>query len=318
MSDRTPSVSTGIRGTPMPLAGHAMDTMSSQQEQGRQDTTDVLEGTEFDPDLCLFCNRHSQGPNENIEHMRIAHGLIIPAQDHLIVDIETLLGYMHLVIFGYFECLACGRQKNAVEAAQQHMIGSSHCSINHLSEGSEFRDFYDFDDVGDGHGGDSTQLALAVAPGIEDPHFTQHGDNILRLQSGRLVSHKDSPIPRHYRRKSRYVDSGGGDQNELNTVTYSTSTDLTSSIASGYMSKSRAERRDATFVNRQLVRLREADRRNLMHMPTSQQRALLVQWQKQVEKARTGERDVKGRLERKNNKVLMKHFVNDVPGRSNG
>lgn len=40
-----------------------------------------------------------------------------------VVDVEALLAYSDLVIFGYRECLCCGSQRSAVDAVQQHMKG---------------------------------------------------------------------------------------------------------------------------------------------------------------------------------------------------
>lgn len=84
----------------------------------------------------------------NLDHMQYKHSLFIPEREHLAVDEEALVKYCHLVVFGYFECLYCGSQRNTAQAAQQHMAGKGHCRINLDSEGSEFRDFYDFDNDG--------------------------------------------------------------------------------------------------------------------------------------------------------------------------
>jgi pre-60S factor REI1 len=261
--------------------------------------------------------------------MRITHGLIIPDKDYLMVDVETLLGYMHLVIFGYFECLSCGRQRNTAQAAQQHMIGRSHCKIDNLSEGSEFRDFYDFDgdeaDAGEeGHGegdGDAEVRAQPHASKAATPQFVQLDDATLRLQSGKVVSHKKYHSHRPHKRQSDLADRDNATPIQPGTFTdanSSDSTDLTLTTVSGSVVKTRAEKRDNIFTTRQLANLRAEDRRSLMHLPTSQQRAILANQQQQVEKARREERAMKRRVERMGNRTLMMHFVNDVPGRLNG
>ncbi len=55
-----------------------------------------------------------------------------------------------------------------------------------------------------------------------------------------------------------------------------------------------------------------------MHLPASEQRALLAVQKKQIDKARRAEWAMRGRVEGMGNKTLMKNFVNDVPGRLNG
>ncbi|KAJ3531378.1 hypothetical protein NM208_g8905 [Fusarium decemcellulare] len=64
--------------------------------------------------------------DSNVDHMRRAHSFVIAEKNRLVVEIETLLAYFHLAIFGYFECLYRGSQRHTAEAAQQHMVGKSH------------------------------------------------------------------------------------------------------------------------------------------------------------------------------------------------
>ena len=71
--------------------------------------------------------------------MQKSHGLFIPHHQHLAVDLETLFRYLHLVIFGYRECIQCGTERATIQAVQQHMIGKGHgvagaaagCAIGH-------------------------------------------------------------------------------------------------------------------------------------------------------------------------------------------
>ncbi|KAK7424437.1 hypothetical protein QQX98_000402 [Neonectria punicea] len=292
--------------------------------------TDVNEEREFNPTHCLFCNRLSVGLTENLEHMRITHGLIIPAKDRLIVDVETLLGYMNLVIFGYLECLFCGRQRYTAQAAQQHMIGSSHCKLDHLSEDSEFRDFYDFgsdeaDTDGDKneHGNGNTDLnAHRLSTKTTTPQKVQPDGNVLRLPSGKLVSNKSF----NSRRPHRHLEAPANNESRakmgatlpanLESSSHN-SKDTALTPANGSLVKSRSEKRGLALTG-QLANLRAEDRRSLMHLPVSQQRALIATRQKQDQMARGRQQAMQRRVERSGNKTLMMHFVSDVPGRSNG
>ncbi|KPM42528.1 hypothetical protein AK830_g4061 [Neonectria ditissima] len=292
------------------LSRHDANNDDDGDTQGSDE--DVVEERDFNPAQCLFCNRFGKGAEDNLEHMRITHGLIIPAKDHLIVDIETLLGYMHLVIFGYFECLFCGRQRYTAQAAQQHMTGSGHCKMDHLSKGSEFRDFYDFDsDEGEEaqHGNKNGNTLLNTTP----PNTIQPDDNTLRLPSGKLVSNKNFHSRHSYRqpgtsagtetRAQMEAGSSGGLESSSHYAANTTST-----TASGSVVKSRSEKRDAAFTG-QLANLRAEDRRSLIHLPLSQQRALIATRQKQDKLARVKQQAVQRRVERSGNKTLMMHFI---------
>jgi pre-60S factor REI1 len=280
-----------------------------------------LDQVEYDPAQCLFCNP-SQGSHptldDNLIHMQKMHGLFLPEPGRLIVHIETLVYYCHLVISGYYECLYCGTQRNNAEGAQQHMMAKGHCKIDISREDSEFRDFYDLtSDHGDGSGGeDEERDTKTFAP----TSLVQPTDTSLRLPSGKILSHRSAPkSPPQRRRGHPEHDTEGNPGPVLESprpplsqprpddgVGGSTSTALT-----------RTEKRDLNFAS-QLSSLRVSDRSSLLHLPSSQQRALLTTRRKQVESARKAERQMQTRVERQGNKTLMKHFVPDTPGRSNG
>lgn len=89
--------------------------------------------SQFQPSRCLFCNQVSQDFGASTAHMQIAHGLFVPDQKKLIVDLETLFDYLHLVIFGYSECICCGTQRQSPHAAQQRK--SRPATINTIQYG---------------------------------------------------------------------------------------------------------------------------------------------------------------------------------------
>ncbi|KAJ3534725.1 hypothetical protein NM208_g7423 [Fusarium decemcellulare] len=115
--------------------------------------------------------------------MRRAHSFVIAEKNRLVVEIETLLAYFHLAIFGYFECLYRGSQRHTAEAAQQHMVGKSHFKFD-LSdhEGSD-------DEVGDdGEDGRDIEEEADGAKGAGPSKFGQLDGATLRLPSGKLLS----------------------------------------------------------------------------------------------------------------------------------
>ncbi|RFU28883.1 hypothetical protein B7463_g7442, partial [Scytalidium lignicola] len=99
------------------------------------------------PTQCLFCNLDSPTLHANIEHMSSLHGLFIPSPDQL-SDMESLLGYLAIIIFEYNECLYCSLKKGTVEGVQTHMRDKGHCMINMNAE-SELLDFWELSDSGD-------------------------------------------------------------------------------------------------------------------------------------------------------------------------
>jgi len=300
----------------------------------------------FNSSECLFCNLASDSLDDNVSHMRRAHGLFIPDDDRLIVKVETLLRYLHLVVFGYFECLACGTQRASAEAVQQHMLGKGHCWIDISSQGSEYADFYDesssgsgrsdsdeTDDEGDGEnegegGKQEKQSGKRIATGHANSSSARVvDDSSLILPSGKVLSHRSAPRQsRPHRLQNALSRSGEADANRAGIDSDQspelTSTDLVqldSSAESGSRTTAltRAEKRDLSF-NTELSRLSASDRNALVHLPAYQQRAILATQKKQASKAQRAERRYQSRLEGMGNRTLMKHFVNDVPGRQLG
>ncbi|KAJ4309005.1 hypothetical protein N0V84_011758 [Fusarium piperis] len=283
---------------------------------------------ECDPSKCLFCNEASSDIDSNVDHMRRAHGFIIPEKNRLVVEIETLLAYFHLVIFGYFECLYCGSQRHTAEAAQQHMVGKGHCKFDLYDEDSEFRDFYDFssdhegsdDEVGDDcEDGRDIEEEADGAKGAGPSKFGQLDGATLRLPSGKLLSHRQSRETRPYHRKPRPKSEATPQvQPDKATTPLEPEPAPDSHLDSTAKTLTRAQRREASFATRQLVCLSTKDRQSLIHLPMSQQLTMLAVRNAQIAKARRAERAMQSRVETRGNKNLMKHFVNDVPGRLNG
>lgn len=95
--------------------------INSPDEEDEENSLE--EDEEFNPAQCLFCDRIHSSFDENLAHMCKTHSFFILDQDRFVVDVETLIVYFRLVIFGYYQCLFCGTQRGSFEAAQQHMVG---------------------------------------------------------------------------------------------------------------------------------------------------------------------------------------------------
>lgn len=265
---------------------------------------------EFDPRHCLFCNHVSSSLDDNLVHMSKKHGLFIPDEAHLVVEVVTLVAYFHLVIFGYSECLFCGSQRRSPTAAQQHMTGKGHCKIDILREDSEFRDFYDFasgdNSEGEEDGGSSdeeeeeSQVAPSRAAGRRAPaHIVDVGDKIMKLVSGKSLSHRSAGKRRTHRHKTAQVASNSPDPG---TTIIAGESSSAASIGSRALSK-RAAKREAIF-DKQMAGLRADDRRSLMHLPAAQQRVLVATAKAQVERARKEENEMKLKIQLKANKSI--------------
>jgi pre-60S factor REI1 len=283
----------------------------------------VTEDREFDCHACLFCTKATDSLASNVEHMRKRHGLFIP-QERLVVELETLVAYMHLVIYGYHECLDCGLQRNSSEAVRQHMMGKGHCAFDLLDPRSEYRDFYDFgpsqSDAEDDEEHEAEEESGARLGGsrsaIGKTPLIEAVDGTARLPSGKLLSHRKATPPRPANRKA--LPDKNGMQINFDHGPPASHGPEPSDTAATAAELTRAERRGGFTMDRQLSTLRAADRQSLLHLTTAEQRTVLANQRKTIAKANRDERALQGRVEGLGNKTLMKSFVNDVPGRKNG
>ncbi|KAI3543757.1 hypothetical protein CSPX01_06080 [Colletotrichum filicis] len=300
--------------------GPTAESDSSSSSASDADLSDADDDDdEFIPEECLFCNTTSDSLDNNVAHMHKAHGMFIPDKEKLIVDVEALVKYLHLVVFRYRECLQCGTQRRTAAAVQQHMIGKRHCRFDVTAEGSEFRDFYEqSSDSGEqSSGGKDTKRAIADA-------LEERGS--IHLPSGKQLSHRSAPGPSRPRNRigastdtigsENLVTEGSSGINESEA-----SFQLTAPSGPGKKfdtkALTRAEKRDIIFET-QLSRLSINDRSALAHLSSAEQRGVLLTKQKQLDKAEKAARRLQTRLEMKTNKTGQGSFVNDVPGRKNG
>ncbi|KAK3334204.1 c2h2 finger domain-containing protein [Cercophora scortea] len=336
-SDSPDRTTTNSRTLPVRRVGSSILASTGDVITEQDNEVETPEAPDFNLSRCLFCNRVNFDVNDNLEHMLKTHGLFIPDRDRLVVDIETLLTYFHLVIFGDFECLYCGTQRSTAQAAQQHMMGKGHCKFDLADEDSEFRDFYDVssdgehdDDDDPEETSDTAELSgeekesSTVPVKIRKPGFVQPTDTTLRLASGKLLSHRTArqARPRHHRPETgesteSHIEHDMYTPSSPNTANQPTASNAIAQEAPHSTALTRSEKRN-DFTSRQLVQLRAADRQSLMHLSTAEQRAVLATQKKQMEKGRRAERSMQRRVERMGNKTLMMHFKPDVPGPANG
>ncbi|KAK8125786.1 uncharacterized protein PG998_001545 [Apiospora kogelbergensis] len=274
----------------------------------------------FIPESCLFCNKQLEDTDANRSHMQTVHGLFIPSRDRLLVDLDTLFDYLHLVIFGYNECISCGIQRNTPLAAQQHMMGKNHCRFDIAGEGSEFADFYDFSEAEDDDGEDNAGDGVTVSESTAMKQATWIDDNSLRLPSGKIISSRPDSLAGLSRQKKTIAQ-----WNQISSrlkISQQQPPDTATSLAECSDSPrtkalTKSEKRETAFRT-QLANMRVGDRQALAHLPLPQQRSEIATSLKQLKKARQLERRHQISTERSGNKTLMKHYVADGPARPNG
>ncbi|OCT45347.1 hypothetical protein CLCR_06129 [Cladophialophora carrionii] len=242
---------------------------------------------EFDDTQCLFCNRMSPDLDQNLVHMLRAHGLYVdPA--NLLVDVGTLLAYFHLIISGRYECLCCGTQRSSREAVQQHMMAKGHCKYDIVDEDPELRDLYE----------------LPTSDAKEDLHKNlsamrfsdeRHLPSQARLRKPRPSKRSDRHGPDTASPLDQALPTPSATPPSHSDAEPSSNVTETASHTRGQLSTRAAKQEH--ILNSQLAQLRAGDRRSLLHLPTSQQRALLATHHKQMQKAKRTEQTYHGNLE---------------------
>ncbi|KAI0975135.1 C2H2 type zinc-finger-domain-containing protein [Xylaria arbuscula] len=280
----------------------------------------------FTPGQCLFCHQHTPTFPDSVIHMQKSHGLFIPHQKHLVVDLETLFKYLHLVIFGYRGCIHCGTERTTVQAVQQHMTGKGHCKFD-ISEESEFAEFYDFsepeDDVESDLNGDEgerhEEQEATTNPGRK-PLLAD--EDSIRLPSGKIISRHSSSTqagmsstqtrrrPRASASRLEYtvVEPDSKETENQGSVNENLSSDIPDTRI-----LSKREKREMATVTHQMANMSANDRSSLMHLSRSEQRAMLVTQHRQEEKVQKKERRRQGKIDRKGNKNLYAYWNTETP-----
>lgn len=264
---------------------------------------------------CLFCPQPFPTPSKALQHMTSHHSFKIPYPENLIVDIETLVAYLHSIIFEYHECIFCGETRDSVQDVQGHMREEKHCGYDVHGEMGEFYGFEesavdeetDEDDGEEVHDLNSSAQIARREFSTASPSPEQHH---IALPSNRAA------LPRHQRQQPRnHLRNDTRSQSHTSTSPPRSSSLTHSSLSHQPLTKSESR---ALTLNTRLSTLRASDQLTLQHLPSSQQRAILSTQKRQVERAERAERRMIARVQGKGNKTGMKHFVSDVPGRKNG
>lgn len=257
------------------------DESSYDEDSNTEDEDDV----EFIPEECLFCNNLSTRSESNLAHMCQAHSLTIPYASSLTVDIQTVLWFLHMVIYQYRECICCGKRKRSIEAVQAHMISTGHCRFD---INDEMERFYDMETLG--------QVEMGENP----------DEQTLRLPSGKLLGHRNRSDQAIRRPRA----SSPADQSTLPASKHqATSTALAT----------KKDRKDDSLAV-QLSGLRKGDQMSLMHLSAPEQRSLLARHKKELDKAKRVERKKRSKLDRVGDKVAVhvNYYKQEVPIYSGG
>ncbi|CAJ2509492.1 Uu.00g145180.m01.CDS01 [Anthostomella pinea] len=303
----------------MPLATQSPSRPNSSMETALGSTT----ASTVHP--CLLCNHESPNMDSNLVHMQIMHAFSIPHQDCLLVDLNILVQYLHLVVHEYNECLYCHTQRGDVEAVQQHMMSTGHFRFD-ISEGnSEFRDFYDFRP---GNNTDSRGDTESVSETETDSDDSERQTQVwqprprsspcrveqtsLRLPSGRVVGHRSTPASRPTRRRNR-APSPETARPPDSSISDEPSSEPTVDDRPTSKAITKQQKRDTVFAA-QLASMRASDRKSIAHLPASEQRTLIAMQQRHIEKGKRAENRFAGHMDGLGNVLSKEQFVNDVPG----
>ncbi|RBR20300.1 uncharacterized protein FIESC28_05264 [Fusarium coffeatum] len=257
----------------------------SEKDSGTEDDAAHDSAPDFQSTQCIICTHTSQTFDDSLQHMETSHSLRIPYKNHLSVDLETLIWYLYFVINAYRECIYCGTRSRTVQGIQQHMVDKGHCRVELWDEMLEFYDL-------EGIKKNGSENTVSV------------DSETLRLSSGKLLSHRTAPSVRQPRTSTQ---DDKQDQDNQASLPVNNSSDALAA----------KEKKDAALAS-QLARLSVRDQQSLIHMSSSEQRSFLLQRKKELDTVQRAERKMRLKTERLSNRTMMKHFQNDVPGRSNG
>ncbi|KAI1271324.1 C2H2 type zinc-finger-domain-containing protein [Xylaria sp. FL0933] len=311
-----PSSSLGINSTPKMSLNESVNFSDSNVPP-------------FTPGQCLFCPQHSATFPDSVIHMQKSHGLFIPHQKNLIVDLETLFRYLHLVIFGYRECIQCGTERATVQGIQQHMTGKGHCKFDISEQDSEFAEFYDFSELEDNAESDADSVEgegnhdrEAVTRSSQRPLMAD--EDSIRLPSGKIISKHSSSVQArpsftHMRRRPRSSasqlvyslvepDEQEGEEQQQGSIQENSDSNKHDTRL-----LSKREKRERATVTRQMASMSAGDRSSLMHLSTAEQRSILATQHLHAEKVQKEDRRRQGKIDRKGNKNLYAYWHTETP-----
>ncbi|PTB38729.1 uncharacterized protein TrAFT101_006751 [Trichoderma asperellum] len=247
--------------------------------------TELSAKPEFNPKQCLFCDEENENFGQSLDHMSKAHSFTIPQPAYLIVEPETLVGYLHLVIHGYGECILCAARRDTVEGIQHHMKAKGHCRFNVASDLAEFYD----------------------VPSLE----YQAGEESLRLPSGRLLSHRTGPTRPALARIARQSA-------ERNLEGRTTSALATRPNESELVPTQNNDNSPPAAPSTQISQLSRGDQQSLAHLPDHEVRSILATTARAIDQSRREEQQSQLGLAQAGNTTLTGHFRMDTSKRFRG
>ncbi|KAK3904401.1 C2H2 type zinc-finger-domain-containing protein [Staphylotrichum tortipilum] len=270
-----------------------VDEESYDESESESDAPSDKETLEFVPGECLFCNQASTNFDANLAHMHQAHSLVVPFQDALVVDLQTVVWFLHMVIASYRECICCGTRRRTVEAVQQHMTSTGHCRFTVTDEMSGF---YDPD-------------ALPSQQTTET--LSNPDDRTLRLASGKILAHRSDPNSTNKPREKTQPSTAAS---PLPASSQEFPTDSHPADEANPQALTKLDRKEQALT-KHLAQLRVGDRLSLARLSAPQQRALLVVHKKGLDEAKRAERRTRGRVDNVGNKMAVhtKYYKQEVP-----
>ncbi|OTB07249.1 hypothetical protein M426DRAFT_318278 [Hypoxylon sp. CI-4A] len=316
----TTTATTTAAATQMSLSSNLEASTTPHPFKGPMDSPDTAMEP-FTPGQCLFCSNLLSSFSDSVAHMQKSHGLFIPYQQHLVIDLETLFRYLHLVIFGYRECIQCGTERTTVQAVRQHMTSKGHCKFDISEEDSEFAEFYDFTKSGynmesdiEDDGGEGNQQG-AAATSNRQPILTDQDS--IRLPSGKLISkqssaHAGSSLTQ-LRRRAQTSDlrldySPEEPDKDEGSIKQEPGSDVRDTRI-----LSKREKRERATATYQLASMSASDRNSLVHLSPAQQYSILATQHRHAEKVQKEERRRRGRIDQKGNKNLYAYWHTETP-----
>ncbi|KAF4978229.1 hypothetical protein FZEAL_5334 [Fusarium zealandicum] len=237
--------------------------------------------SDFIPENCLFCNKTSDTFDESLAHMASTHTFTVPYQNSLTVNLETVVAYLHLVIYGYHECILCTTRRSTVQGVQQHMTAKGHCR----PDTRELEEFYDMPES------DCYATDSLVQPDVAS----------LRLPSGKTLGHRSQSLatePRVFKQTTASSRSHS----------HLKAPDTTPQIATRNTG-------DDVIPALQASQLSTGDQRSLRHLSEVELRSVLTATARQMDRSLRAEARATRKLERGRNRVLLrtKYYKTENP-----
>ncbi|KAF5664543.1 transcription factor [Fusarium denticulatum] len=136
-----------------------------------------VETPDFREELCLFCRHTSSTFDENMAHMKTCHSFTIRSMEGHDIKTITVVGCLHSIIFGCYECIFCDKQRRTLEGIQHHMVAKNYCHFQMTHETLRFcqeEESFDTQELGKAKIlslYDQLRLAITTGLSFSVPHY---------------------------------------------------------------------------------------------------------------------------------------------------